>query len=315
MPGININDKSGGLPSFTISGFQTLGDNSTFPENNHITTFQVDGAVTHVQGAHTIKAGILFLRHRFNGYSAFPTRGTFDFNGQFTRQVNGSGSQTVLADLALGAYDAASRNILTSTFGMRLFQVTLFLQDTWRVTNRLTSDLGFRWEVNAPPYEVHNHWANFNINTAQLLVAGVNSNGRRLRNFDYNTPAPRVGVAYALTSDRKTILRTGFGISYVDMNAGGAQLYKNLPYFFTQVIATNINGAPTAVLSQGLPVPVQPSISDQAALSSGSPNAWNMSLRQTENFAVELWHPETTDVGLDGIGYICGDTRRANSGE
>ena len=282
MPGININNKSGGLPSFTISGFQTLGDNSTFPEDSHITTYQADGAITHVKGTHTIKTGILFLRHDFNGYSAFPTRGTFDFNGQFTRQINASGSQTALADLALGAYDTASRNVLTSTFGMRIFQVAPFVQDTWRVTDRLTLDLGLRYEIDAPPYEVHNHWANLDINNGQLLVAGVNGNGRRLRNFDYDTPAPRIGLAYALTSDRKTILRSGFGISYVDMDAGGAQLYKNLPYFFTQTVTTNINGAPASTLSQGLPIPVQPSITNEAALSSGSPDAWNMNLRETE---------------------------------
>jgi len=309
MPGININDKSGGLPSFTISGFQTLGDNSTFPEDSHSTTFQLDGAVTHIRGTHTIKAGMLFLRHRFNGYSAFPTRGTFDFNGQFTRQINSSGSQTALADFALGAYDAASRNILTSTFGMRMFQLAPFVQDTWRATNRLTIDLGFRWEVDAPPYDVHNHWANLDINTGHLLVAGVNGNGRRLRNFDYDTPAPRVGLAYVLTSDRKTILRTGFGISYVNMLAGGAQLYKNLPYFFTQTIATNISGAPGATLSQGLPVPVQPDINNEAALSTGSPNAWNMSLRQTEvlqwSFGIQRqllsdWMFSATYVGTRG---------------
>ena len=309
MPGININDKSGGLPSFTISGFQTLGDNSTFPEDSHITTFQLDGALTHVQGKHTIKTGLLFLRHRFDGYSAFPTRGTFDFNGQFTRQINASGSQTALSDFALGAYDTASRNILTSTFGMRIFQVAPFVQDTWRVTDRLTLDLGFRWEVDAPPYDVHNHWANLNLDTGQLLVAGMNGNGRRLRDFDYNTPAPRVGVAYALTSDRKTILRSGFGISYVDMDAGGAQLYKNLPYFFTQVVTTNINGSPAATLSQGLPVPIPPSTTNEAALSTGSPNAWNFNLRETEilqwSFGIQRelmsnWMVSATYVGTRG---------------
>lgn len=309
IPGININNKSGGLPSFTIAGFQTLGDNSTFPEDSHITTFQLDGDVTHVQGTHTLKAGILFLRHRFNGYSAFPTRGTFDFNGQFTRQINGSGSQTALADLTLGAYDAASRNVLTSTFGMRIFQVAPFVQDTWRVTDRLTLDLGLRWEVDAPPYEVHNQWANFNLDTGQLLVAGINGNGRRLRNFDYDTPAPRVGLAYALSSDRKTILRTGFGISYVDMDAGGAQLYKNLPYFFTQTVTTNINGAPPSTLSQGLPIPVQPSITNEAALSTGSPDAWNFNLRESEilqwSFGIQRelwsdWMASATYVGTRG---------------
>ena len=282
IPGININDKSGGLPTFTISGYQEIGDNSTFPEDSHSTTFQLDSNLTKVQGSHTIKFGLLFLRHRFNGFSAFPTRGTFDFNGQYTRQIGGTSSQTALADFALGATDNVTRNILDGTFGMRLWQLAPFVQDTWRINSRLTLDLGFRWEIYAPPSDVHNHWSNLNVSTGQLVVAGLNNNGTRLRNFDFDTPAPRVGLAYALTSDRKTILRAGFGISYVDMNAGGAQLYKNLPYYFAQTVTTDINGAPVTTISQGLPTPVQPSLTNQVALSSGSPNAWDMNLRESE---------------------------------
>ncbi|HMJ62784.1 MAG TPA: carboxypeptidase regulatory-like domain-containing protein, partial [Bryobacteraceae bacterium] len=282
IPGINLSNLSGGLPAYTISGYQEIGDNSTYPENSHTTTFQMDAALTKVAGSHTIKTGVLFLRHRFNGFSAFPTRGTFDFNGQFTRQIGTTSSQTALADFALGAMDSASRNILNGTFGMRLWQLAPFVQDSWRVTDRLTLDLGVRWEINAPPYDVHDHWANLNVGTGHLLVAGLNGNGRRLRSFDWKTAAPRVGLAYALTRDRKTILRSGFGISYVDMMAGGAQLYKNLPYYFAQNITTDIAGAPVSTISQGLPIPVQPDINNQAALSTGSPNAWAMNLRQTE---------------------------------
>lgn len=282
IPGINLNDKSGGIPSFTVSGFTQLGDNSSYPEDSAITTFQADSALTLIRGSHTIKTGFVFLRHRFNGFSAFPTRGTFDFNGQFTRQIGSSSSSTALADFALGAPDAITRNILTSTFGMRIFTIAPYIQDSWRVTDRLTAELGLRWEVDAPPYDVHDHWSNLNVTTGQLLVAGQNGNGRRLRNIDYNTFAPRVGLAYSLTSDKKTILRSGFGISYVNMDAGGAQLYKNLPYYFSQVISTDINSAPPTTLRQGLPVPVQPSLTDQVGLSSGSPSAWAMNLRQTE---------------------------------
>jgi hypothetical protein len=282
IPGINLSDKSGGIPAFTVSGFTEIGDNSTYPEDSAITTFQVDSALTMIRGSHTIKVGGVFLRHRFNGFSAFPTRGTFDFNGQFTRQIGSSSSSTALADLALGAPDSVTRNILEGTFGMRIFSVAPYIQDSWRINDRLTAELGLRWEVDAPPYDVHNHWSNLNVATGQLLVAGQNGNGTRLRNFDYNTLAPRIGLAYSLTSDKKTILRSGFGISYVNMDAGGAQLYKNLPYYFSQVVTTDINGAPPTTLRQGLPVPVQPSLTDQVGLSSGSPNAWDMNLRQTE---------------------------------
>ena len=286
IPGININDRSGGLPGLTITGFQVLGDNSTYPENSQITTFQVDSSVSLIRGRHTIKTGGLFLRHRFNGFSAFPTRGAYDFNGQFSRQVNTAGSQTALADFALGVPDSVNRNILNGTFGMRRWTLAPYIQDSWRVTDRLTVELGFRWEVDAPPYDVNNHWSNLNVQSGQLMVAGINGNDRRLRNFDLNTPAPRAGVTYALTSDRKTVLRSGFGISYVNMDAGGAQLYKNPPYFFNQVIATNINGVPPITLSAGLPVPVPPNINDPVALSTGSFNVWDQNLRQS---AVLQW--------------------------
>jgi len=305
IPGININDKAGGLPAFTISGYQEIGDNSTFPEDSHTATFQLDSNLTRIQGSHTIKFGLLFLRHRFNGFSAFPTRGTFDFNGQFTRQIGSTSSATALADFALGATDNATRNILSGTFGMRMWQMAPFVQDTWRVNDRLTIDLGFRWEISAPPYDVHNHWANLNVNTGQLLVAGVNGNGSRLRNFDLNTPAPRVGLAYELTRDHRTVLRSGFGISYVDMLAGGAQLYKNPPYYFAQTVTTDINGGPVSTISQGLPTPIQPSITNQSALSTGSPSAWNMSLRESAilQWSLGLQHQFGSDLMLS-VSYV-----------
>jgi hypothetical protein len=305
IPGINITNKSGGIPAFTISGFTEIGDNSTYPEDSAITTFQYDGALTLIRGKHTVKIGTMFLRTRFNGFSAFPDRGTFDFNGEFTRQIGASSSSSALADFALGAMDSGTRNILDGTFGMRIWTLAPFIQDSWRITDRLTAELGFRWEIDAPPYDVHNHWANLNVNTGQLLLAGLNGNSRRLRDFDLDTPAPRIGLAYTLTQDRKTILRSGFGISYVDMDAGGAQLYKNLPYFFSQVITTSINTAPAETLHQGLPTPVMPSITNIAALSTGSPDAWAINLRQTEvlQWSFGIQRQLRSDLILD-VSYV-----------
>jgi Carboxypeptidase regulatory-like domain len=281
IPGINFNQHSGGLPAFTVSGLTEIGDNSTYPEDSAITSIQLDSAATVIRGAHTLKFGVVAIRHWFNGFSAFPTRGTFDFNGQFTRQIGSSSSTTALADFALGAMDTASRNSLVGTFGMRFWQLAPFVQDSWRATDRLTLNVGIRWDIDAPPYEAHNHWANLNIATGQLMVAGVNGNSRRLRSFDLDTFGPRLGLAYAVTSDRKTIIRSGFGLSFVYTDAGGAQLYKNLPYYVAQTVTTNTNSAPTQTLSQGLPLPVPPSSNNEAALSVGSPQSWNQHLKQS----------------------------------
>lgn len=288
IPGINYNAVSGGLPGFTISNFSALGDNSSYPENSFVTTFQYDGDVIHTAGRHTFKAGVLFLRHRFNGFSAFPVRGTYDFNGQFTRQIGSASAASALADFALGATDAANRNILTGEFGMRTFQLAPYLQDTFRATDRLTLEYGARYEISAPPYEVKDHWANFDVKTGLLRVAGLNGNDRRLRNFDWKTFSPRAGLAYSLDNAKKTVLRAGFGISFVDTLAGGAQLYKNLPYYFAQVITTDSAAAPATRLRDGFSTPVQPDPNNIAAISTGSPTAWDVNTRQTGVYQYSL---------------------------
>ena len=288
IPGINYSSLAGGLPGFTISNFSALGDTSSYPENSYITTFQYDGDVIHTAGRHTIKAGLLFLRHRFNGFSAFPVRGTYDFNGQFTRQIGSTSAASALADFALGATDAANRNILTGEFGMRTFQLAPYIQDTWRATDRLTLEYGARYEISAPPYEVNNRWANLDIVTGTLRVAALNGNGRRLRNFDWKTFSPRAGLAFSLDNQKKTVLRAGFGISFVDTLAGGAQLYKNLPFYFAQTITTDSAAAPAVRLSDGFATPVPPDPNNTAAISTGSPTVWDVNTRQTGVYQYSL---------------------------
>ena len=276
ISGINYNALSGGLAGITISGFAALGDTSTNPEDSRITTFQYDGDIIKTRGNHTLKAGVQFLRHRFNGFSASPVRGTFDFNGQFTSQIGKTTSNDALADFAIGAEASASRNILENEFGMRYFQLGFYAEDTWRATDRLTLEYGARYDIDTPPYEVHNHWANLNLNTGLLEVAGINGADRSLRSTDYNTFQPRLGLAYTLGNARNTVVRSGFGISYVNELIAGQQLYKNLPYYFAQTVTTTSTAAPPSKLSQGFPAPVAPDPTNAAAVSVGSPTAWNM---------------------------------------
>jgi len=121
IPGVNINDKSGGLPAMNITGFRVIGDASTYPENSQTVSLQYEDIITIVRNTHTFKAGGQYVRHRFNGFSAFPTRGSFDFNGQYTRQTGTNVATTALADWALGATSATNRNVLVGTFGMRFY--------------------------------------------------------------------------------------------------------------------------------------------------------------------------------------------------
>lgn len=277
MPGINFNQQSGGMPAFTVSGLSEIGDNSTYPEDSAQTTLQADSALTISRGAHTVKLGIVALRHYFNAFSGFPDRGTFDFDGEFTSQLNSSSTATALADFAMGAMDSASRAYLDGPVGMRAWQLSPYAQDDWRVTKRLTVNAGIRWDLVAPYVEKRNHWANLNLTNGQLELAGQNGNSRSLVNFDYTAVGPRLGLAYSL--DPRTVIRAGSGISFVFEDAIGAQLYKNLPYYSSQVIATSTNSVPAQFLSQGLPVPSAPIGETAAQLSTGSPEAWNQKLK------------------------------------
>ncbi|MBL8179468.1 MAG: TonB-dependent receptor [Bryobacterales bacterium] len=281
IPGININDKSGGLPSFQVTGFQNIGDSNTYPENSQTISFQYEDILTVVKNSHTLKFGGMYVRNRFNGFSAFPTRGTYTFNGQFTRQIGSTASSTALADFALGVPNGITRNVLAGTFGMRFYNLAAFFDDSWRVNNRLTWNFGVRYELLAPPYEVNDRWSNFRADTAVLEIAGKNGASRRLRNLDANNIAPRMGITYMLTSDRKTVLRSGVGFSYVEAGQGGGQLYKNLPFFFAQVVATDQNGRPPIRISDGLPAPVAPDPNNIRQLSGGNPNAWDYGLQST----------------------------------
>lgn len=277
MPGINFNPQSGGMPAFTIPGFQEIGDNSSYPEDSAQTTFQEDSELLWEHGKHSVKMGIVAIQTLFNGFSGNPDRGTFDFDGEFTSPLNSSSSATALADFALGAMDSGTRSYLDGSFGMRTWQFSPYAEDTWRPTNKLTITPGLRWDIVAPPYEKHNHWANLDLQNGLLLLAGQNGNGRRLVNFDLATLGPRLGVNYAVND--KTVVRAGAGISYVFENVGGNELYKNLPYYTAQVITTSRNTAPVQYLRQGLPVPVAPIGESQQQLSTGSPVAWEQNLR------------------------------------
>ena len=304
IPGINNVAQSGGLPGLNIAGgFSSIGHNTTFPEDSQSYSYQYDGNLTTIRGGHTIKLGAQFLNHTFDGFSAFPVRGNFGYNGQFTRQIGAGGSQTALADFALGAYDSLSRSILTGGgFRMRFWQFNWFAEDTWRVNNRLTLNLGVRYEIQAPPYDADDEWANFDVDAQRVIVANADGQNRALRSTDTNNLGPRVGLAYKIND--KTIFRSGFGMSFVEPGQGGGQLYKNPPFFFAQQIVTDQNGVPERLTSDGVPAAVPPDLSDPRTIRGGL-NAWdqNLELAQMLTWSGGIQRELGLDTLLD-VSYV-----------
>ena len=268
IPNINISDTNRGIPYLSISGYQAIGNSNSFPEFTRAISWQVEDVVSKVKGSHSFKFGGSFTRHRFDGHTSVAPRGQYLFQGQFTRQIGSGSSASALADFALGVSPNIQRSEQFGNFGLRIFELGAFAEDAWRVSNRLTVTYGLRYEIQAPPYEVHNRWSNINVVTGAFLLAGVNEggHGRRLRDLDLNNLGPRLGIAYMLTKDQKTVLRAGSGFSYFEANNGGRMLHSNPPMNIIQAFTYDQNGAPGLRLSDGIPLPVQPNLADPKQL-------------------------------------------------
>jgi hypothetical protein len=280
IPGLNISDTSRGIPGYQMSGFTTIGDTAQSPEFARTISYQIADTLTWVKGSHAVKFGGSYIRHDFNGHTAIAPRGWYTFNGQFTRQIGGSGG-SVLADFALGAFATVTRSIQNGFFGMRYWEGSLFAEDAWRATNRLTITYGMRYELQAPPHEVNNRWTNFDVATGRFLQNGANGLGSALRTLDTNNLAPRLGIAYMLTSDRKTVLRTGAGISYVEAYNAGKQLHQDPPLTISQLLTADINAAPPFTIAAGLPLPPTPDLS-HPEIYSGNVIAFDQHLRDAK---------------------------------
>jgi len=146
--------------------------------------------------------------------------------------------------------------------------------------------------LQAPPYEVYNRYSNINIVTGKFSTAGTpseNECGPALICLDKKGFAPRVGIAHVLTSDQKTVLRAGFGISYFQANNGGRMLHSNPPMNVIQSFAFDQNGVPGNILSDGLPLPIAPNLQDPTQLT-GQYTAFDphMKLNRSLQFHVGL---------------------------
>jgi hypothetical protein len=310
IPNINISKDNLGLPYLPISGYTAIGDSNSYPEFTHSVSIPFEDIFSVVKGSHTLKFGGGYTRHRFNGHTSTAPRGQYSFGGQFTRQIGTTSGANALADFALGASTVILRSEQFGTFGLRVWEGSTFAEDSWRVNSRLTINYGLRWELQAPPYEVNNRWANISVATGQFAVAGTptqNLNGacgRSLVCLDKGAFAPRLGIAQQLTRDGKTVFRAGFGMSYFEGFNGGRMMNSNPPMNVIQTFTTDQNSAPTMLLSQGIPLPVLPNLSDPKQLTGLYYNySTHMKLNKSLQFSAGIQRELFSNLLLD-VGYV-----------
>jgi hypothetical protein len=208
------------------SQLEYTGDYGTYkvPEN----TYQFNDALTYIWKSHTFKLGGNAIRREVDFFRPISGKGYFQLgNGDFT----GYDTSEVLA----GFVDAYSIGAQSGLFGTRNYEVGAFGQDDWKVSRRLTLNLGFRWDLITNPYEVQNRQAALNPNSTGSnpteLIAGQNGVSRSIINTRFTNFAPRFGFSYDLTGQGKTVLRGGYGIFYF-LDRGGIdnQLGQQVPF-------------------------------------------------------------------------------------
>jgi hypothetical protein len=150
---------------------------------------------------------------------------------------------TGLAAVLLGYYNTASRGFLLEEPRFKVVEQAAFVQDDFKVSNRFTINAGLRYEIFHAPTEKENRLGNFDFDEYRLVYAGENGASRSAnKKTQYNNFAPRLGLTYALTDDSRTILRTGFGITYFPSPyAAGNLNHLNVPFTISQNVQHQTN--------------------------------------------------------------------------
>ncbi len=244
LPGLN------GLPSLTLTGYSGLGDRTFAPNLKLVQEGQINDVVSWVKGKHTVTFGGEFIdTHNYANSWNLP-RGSFNFTGQFTAQTPGKGAGSAIADLLLGQTATASLGT-AQVAPLRNHYYGLFINDSWKVSPKLTLNLGMRYEIQTPWWERDNRMSNFfyspgNPNNGTLIPAAPGSYlSRTFSNLDTNNWAPRLGIAYQ--ANDKTVVRAAFGVfygtlGYTGNNDSGT---ANPPYLYNIAV----NSATTAPLT------------------------------------------------------------------
>jgi hypothetical protein len=228
IPGANTSPVLGG--GALIGGFNNqieyTGDFGPYivPEQ----TWQFSNGLSWIKGNHTLKLGATILRRQVNLFR--PNRGK-GFFFLFGDGQSPSPTGYEVSDVLAGWVNTYSVGPVLGFSHTRNWETGYYVQDDWRVTRRLTLNLGLRYDLFTWPEEEHNQQANFDLVTGHLLLAGLNGVSKSTIDTDYNNFSPRVGFAYDMFGTGKSVLRGGFGIFYF-LDRGGIdnQLAQNAPF-------------------------------------------------------------------------------------
>ncbi len=226
LPVISPNARDAGLSFITVTGLSPLGDEGNNPQNSVTNVYQILNTASYVHGNHLIKFGGDLRFAQQNAFRDVESRGRLQFSPFAQISFN------AIADLLLGFPLLTSVARVDNPQHLRTQSYNFFVNDSFRIRPRLTLTAGLRYEFNTPPVDAADRANVYDVATRSLVRVGTNGMPRGGFNPDKNNFAPRVGFAWTLGKDERTVVRAGYGV-YYDQSplAPGEALYFNSPYF------------------------------------------------------------------------------------
>ncbi len=316
-----------GIPSVAFTGFNGIGDITDGPFAVDNNTLQFVDKLTWLKGRHTIGMGAEFTRQHFNEVGNQFSRGSYEFQANRTKNPVTNTGGYAFAEFLLGQpfRTSVALAVAEGKFVRNVFHA--FIDDNWRVTNKLTVLAGLRYELTPPftntlgnYFSVHIPTIDFSLNQPQsnypTLVRqgdnctdpyaglslrwtvtpvgcakdfGMNNN---LRETKYKNFAPRLGATYAL-GDR-TVIRTGAGLYYME-DIGNAEYFDmariTAARVDTQASTTNLVTWANATPGGGTAA-VPQTLTWAAAYKHNTPRTWqylvNVERQIATHWSVEL---------------------------
>jgi hypothetical protein len=251
----------GASPTFNISGgWSQYGLNSNTLRSQIDDNYQPSLSVSKVWRNHLLKFGTDLRLNEFNIYNPGGTgnsgwfTGNYTFTGEITSgSHNGGNPVNALADFLLGDVKTSGYALPQPPAGRRNYNLGFYGQDDWKITHKLTLNLGLRWEYESPLTSSNKIYSRVDPTTGQVLFADINSSASLNLTANKTNFAPRLGFAY--TPIKKTVIRAGVGIFYSQIfsDLGAQVLFPG--YTISQAFSNLGTGvAQPFSLSQGNPL-------------------------------------------------------------
>ena len=279
LPVISPRERDLGLSFISITGFSPLGDEGNNPQNSVTNLYQIFDTATLVRGNHLIKFGGDIRYTQQNAFRDVESRGRLQFSpfGQITFNA--------LGDLLLGFPLLTSVAQVDNPQQLRTTSYNVFIDDSFRITPKLTLNAGLRYEFNTPPVDAADRARVFDMVTRTIVTPGTNGVPRGGHESDKNNFAPRVGLAWTIGDEGSTVLRAGYGVYYDQLPlAPGEALYFNSPLFDNNIFFS-LPGLPLTLnnpFPTFFPLPLPDSaFAIQRDLRTGYMQHWNANVQQS----------------------------------